>query len=437
MLTISILLLSLGLTASEAAPTRGRALSTNPACTECTDVGSPSMEAAGFACDQYSYAYTNRCKHSPHWVNQKYCRRSCFVNGAGYDGDVCCVAETPCTECTDERNSYMEREGLTCDEFPYAYEKLCKYNEYWASQQFCRRSCFVNGAGYQGDVCCTPPPPPPPSPPSTYSTATNTASGHYSTAFGYRTTASGNFSSTALGYHTVASGPTSTAMGDSTTAKGDTAMAMNAQTTASAFASTAMGFGTTASGDHATAMGWDTVASGYSSTAMGFSTVAESWGETVVGRYNARSASSVPYFWATSDAAFRVGIGSSEANRKDAFTVFKNGTVVINGDLAISGSVSRSGSTRRLFASDGGAAKEKVASLEQKIATLEAGAARQRATEQRLAVLEATERKLLERLDGLESAHTRELAAAQQKLEATEQKLAALEAAVAALRQPT
>ena len=96
-----------------------------------------------------------------------------------------------------------------------------------------------------------------------------------------------------------------------------------------------------------------------------------------------RSASSVPYFWATSDAAFRVGIGSSEANRKDAFTVFKNGTVVINGDLAISGSVSRSGSTRRLFASDGGAAKEKVASLEQKIATLEAGAARQRATEQR------------------------------------------------------
>jgi len=66
-----------------------------------------------------------------------------------------------CTECSDEPNAYMVGKDLVCDEYPYAYTKLCKHNANWAKQKFCQRSCFENGAGYNGDVCCAAAPPAP------------------------------------------------------------------------------------------------------------------------------------------------------------------------------------------------------------------------------------------------------------------------------------
>ena len=59
---------------------------------------------------------------------------------------------TACTECTDERNNYMQSNDLVCGQYPYAYEKLCKHNENWVQKRFCQRSCYANGAGYDGDV---------------------------------------------------------------------------------------------------------------------------------------------------------------------------------------------------------------------------------------------------------------------------------------------
>ena len=101
------------------------------------------------------YAYKNLCKHSSNWAKQKFCQRSCFANGAGYDGDECCAERpTACTECTDERNQWMATKDLACDRWPYAYTKLCKHSSNWAKQKFCQRSCFANGAGYDGDECC-------------------------------------------------------------------------------------------------------------------------------------------------------------------------------------------------------------------------------------------------------------------------------------------
>ena len=61
---------------------------------------------------------------------------------------------TNCTACTNERNNYMEQNNLVCDEYPSAYTRFCKQNANWAKQKFCQRSCFENGAGYDGDVCC-------------------------------------------------------------------------------------------------------------------------------------------------------------------------------------------------------------------------------------------------------------------------------------------
>ena len=64
------------------------------------------------------------------------------------------LAAQTSTECTDLRNNFMVQNDLVCDNYPYAYDKLCKHNANWAKQKFCQRSCFENGAGYDGDVCC-------------------------------------------------------------------------------------------------------------------------------------------------------------------------------------------------------------------------------------------------------------------------------------------
>ena len=85
-------------------------------------------------------------------------------------------------------------------------------------------------------------------------------------------------------------------------------------------------------------MGRYTTASGSHSTAMGHYTTAESFAETVVGQSNALGGSPSTTSWVAADAAFRVGIGTGDLNRKDALTVYKNGTVVISGDLIVAGS---------------------------------------------------------------------------------------------------
>ena len=115
------------------------------------------MVTKDLACDRWPYAYTKLCKHNANWAKQKFCQRSCFENGAGYDGDVVCCAAAPapspaCTECTDTPNAYMVDNDFACDGSwaSYAYENLCKHNANWAKQKFCQRSCFANGAGYDG-----------------------------------------------------------------------------------------------------------------------------------------------------------------------------------------------------------------------------------------------------------------------------------------------
>ena len=72
----------------------------------------------------------------------------------------------------------------------------------------------------------------------------------------------------------------------------------------------------------------------------------------------------VPPAWQASNAVFRVGVGTGESDRKDAITVYKNGTVVI-GDLRTPGP------GRRLSASDG-ALEKKLEATEKKLAALEA-----------------------------------------------------------------
>ena len=168
------------------------------------------------------------------------------------------------------------------------------------------------------------------------SSSTRGATGDYSTAMGYGTTASGN-RSTAMGYYSEASGYASTAMGSDTTASYDYSTAMGNGTTGSGYASTAMGYYTTASGNNSTAMGYFTTSSGNNSTAMGNGLTASDFASVVIGQYNSSgsSATSAASF-STSAPAFVIGNGTAYNAKSDAFKVMFNGDTTVGGDITIS-----------------------------------------------------------------------------------------------------
>ena len=99
----------------------------------------------------------------------------------------------------------------------------------------------------------------------------------------------------------------------------------------------------------------------------------------------------VPPAWQASNAVFRVGVGTGESDRKDALTVYKDGTVVIPG-------LQDPGSGRRLSASDG-ALEKKLEATEKKLG----------ATEKKLAALEASYTEELAALKAAVMALTRNL----------------------------
>ncbi|MFC0603133.1 tail fiber domain-containing protein [Winogradskyella pulchriflava] len=151
-----------------------------------------------------------------------------------------------------------------------------------------------------------------------------TASDIADTALGFETTASG-LAATAMGLSTTASDIAATAMGGGTTASDIAATAMGSETTASGYSATAMGIETTASGDVATAMGYQTTATADLSTSMGQNTKAEAFISTAIGRYNIGGGNQST--WIETDPLFEIGNGTSDANRTNALTVLKNGTI--------------------------------------------------------------------------------------------------------------
>jgi len=76
----------------------------------------------------------------------------------------------PCTACSDTPDSYMITTGKTCSgdtAWNWAFRNKCNTpstSSYWTKNKFCRLSCYNNGVGYEGDVCCQSPPSPSPSP---------------------------------------------------------------------------------------------------------------------------------------------------------------------------------------------------------------------------------------------------------------------------------
>ena len=139
------------------------------------------------------------------------------------------------------------------------------------------------------------------------------ASGEHSTVFGYRNTASNDYG-LAFGFQNDASGRYATVWGGQNTASGQY--------------STAWGSHNTASGAHSTAIGYYSTASAENGTAIGDS-LANSNYMTAIGRFNENVAGQNLTTWVDTDQLFVIGNGSGwqDANRSNAFTILKNGTI--------------------------------------------------------------------------------------------------------------
>ena len=144
------------------------------------------------------------------------------------------------------------------------------------------------------------------------------ASGYASHAEGFYTTASG-FASHAEGNHTTAVNSGCHAEGDTTEATGAYSHAEGTETqvTSTGTYGHAEGANTKVIGVAAHAEGTYTEAHGYASHASGDHTKATADFQTVVGKYNATD----------SNMLFIVGNGTDESNRRNGFTVNKNGMV--------------------------------------------------------------------------------------------------------------
>ena len=131
-------------------------------------------------------------------------------------------------------------------------------------------------------------------------------------------------------------GTTSFAEGNSTTASGSSSHAEGGYTTASGMMSHASGNGTTASGDFSTATGFATQATGLHSFTGGLNSIASqqcsfAYGNNVTSSYANKAVFGI-YNDDKSDTLFEVGIGTSSADKKNAFEVVNDGTIrTLNG----------------------------------------------------------------------------------------------------------
>jgi len=166
---------------------------------------------------------------------------------------------------------------------------------------------------------------------ATIGSNTNTAGGNFAVSMGQGSVASGA-ASMALGYGNSAIADYSVALGYMNTALDNYAVAIGHSSQALASSSIAMGEGSKASTVGAVAIGGYNESSAWHASAMGFHTKAESLDSFVVGSFNY----SIPaWSWNTyvaTDPIFMIGIGTSEATRKNAMTVLKNGNVGIGTD---------------------------------------------------------------------------------------------------------
>ena len=128
----------------------------------------------------------------------------------------------------------------------------------------------------------------------------------------------------AQGYETIAEGNSSFAGGSRSWARGEAAVALGSSTKALGVSAFAMGARTNAQAEVSSAFGVDNVADGYASSVFGHHNSANELGQMVVGQYNDPVQIKENFH-----SVFKVGCGSSEETRMNAFDVSEGGEIVI------------------------------------------------------------------------------------------------------------
>jgi len=111
-------------------------------------------------------------------------------------------------------------------------------------------------------------------------------------------------------------------------ATGDYSFAVGDTNIAAKTGSIAMGVTNRAKEDHSIALGANAIANGESSAAIGTLVSAYSYGEIALGVHNEYYDHLSSATWEASDRIFTVGNGEDSANRSNALTILKNGTII-------------------------------------------------------------------------------------------------------------
>jgi len=70
------------------APITSSLTPTSPSCVTCDDIASPYMIKKGKQCATVNL--NAKCTNNSNWIDNKWCRLSCYEVGLAYEGEVCC-----------------------------------------------------------------------------------------------------------------------------------------------------------------------------------------------------------------------------------------------------------------------------------------------------------------------------------------------------------
>lgn len=173
----------------------------------------------------------------------------------------------------------------------------------------------------------------------------NTVAGDVSLAIGgYNKILSGSYAGMIVGFVNTISGTSSAIIGDDNIMSGTGSLAVGGGHLVNGLASLAFGNNNqiTTDGHAAAAGGLSTIANARAAMALGNYTTANTFGSLVIGQYNAalpgETDAAAKTTWRGDDPLFIIGNGtsSSQANRKNALVVQKNGTVSVTNKLILS-----------------------------------------------------------------------------------------------------
>jgi hypothetical protein len=161
--------------------------------------------------------------------------------------------------------------------------------------------------------------------------------GMYSVSFGYNSYATGG-NAFSVGEGSLASGFYSVSMGGGNKASGDGTFCAGELSVASGTSSVTIGNESSSTGFYALATGRLTNSSGVASASFNASTKANSFVLSVFGRFNDTTSIS-KIAWVSTDPLFKIGNGTDDATRNDAFRVLKNGKTFIGDSSSITDAI--------------------------------------------------------------------------------------------------